>query len=387
MLGILALVAAAIALVGVFTRVYAQKSLAAETEARAIPQVNIVEPHQGSPLQEVVLPGNLYAYTESPVYSRTDGYLASWNYDIGATVHKGDLLAVISAPELDQQLIQARATLATSKANAAITSVTSARYRELLPTDAVSKQDTDTAVSQATSATAAVKAAEANVKRLEALQGFEKIYAPFDGILTARNVDIGQLVSAGTAGGTASQLFHIAAVQTLRVYVALPQSYGAAAQPGMCADLTFNEYPGKTFPAEVVRTARYIDPGSRTLLVELNYDNHGGELTAGAYAQVHLHLPEAVHSVSIPVTALLFRQEGLRVAVVNSSADGSSRAQLVPVTLGADDGRTVQVVNGLSAHSRVVQNPPDSLVDGEEVRLVNAADSQRGGPAPAKDAS
>ncbi len=363
-------IGALIAIVGIVPRVLAERSLARRTEAGATPDVVAAVPIAGSPTLDIVLPGNVYAFTDSPIYARSDGYLRKWLFDIGAHVHKGDLLAVIDTPELDQQLSQARADLMTARTNAAIAAVTSARYQDLLPSEAVSKQDTDTAASQSEAAKSAVKSAAANVARLESLQTFERIYAPFDGIVTARNVDVGQLVTAGTTGGGASQLFHMAAVATLRIYVGVPQSYGDAVKIGMPVKLTFDEFPGQSFEARVVRTSKYIDPASRTLLVEADYDNHAGLLTPGAYVQVHFTVKPRGTSLMVPSSALMFRAEGLRIAVVVTSPSGATLARLLPVTLGADDGNVVQIVDGLDAASPVIQNPPDALIDGEPVRLV-----------------
>ena len=374
-------VAAVIAVVGIIPRIHAEKALAKTTDALSAPDVIAAAPQPGNPVLDVVLPGNIYAYKDSPIYSRTDGYLQKWYFDIGAHVHKGDLLATISTPEIDQQLMQAQADLATAKTNAKIASVTAGRYKELLPSAAVSKQDTDTASSQSESAKSSVQSSQANVQRLEKLQGFEKIYAPFDGVVTARNVDVGQLITSGTSGGAASQLFHMAAVNTLRVYVAVPQAYGDAAKPGMMADLTFNEYPGKTFPAKIVRTSKYVDPTSRTLLVEVDYDNRKELLTPGSYTEVHFRLKSGVPTLTVPASALMFRSEGLRVATVVGGQGGETVAKLIPVILGDDDGRVVQVVHGLDPSSKVVQNPPDSLIDNEPVNVVTP---QRANKAPAE---
>jgi RND family efflux transporter MFP subunit len=363
-------VAVVIAASGIIPRMHAGKVLAADTNALAAPDVVASVAQPGSPVLDIVLPGNIYAYTDSPIYSRTDGYLQKWYFDIGAHVHKCDLLAVISTPEIDQQLAQAQAELATAKTNAGIALVTASRYQELLPSAAVSKQETDTANSTSEASKSTVQSSQANVQRLEKLQSFEKIYAPFDGVVTARNVDIGQLITSGSNGGGASQLFHMAAVNTLRIYVAVPQAYGDATKPGMMVDLTFNEYPGKKFPARVVRTSGYVDPTSRTLLVEVDYDNRKELLTPGSYTEVHFHLKSGVPTLTVPASALMFRSEGLRVGTVEKSSDGSTVAKLVPVILGDDDGRVVQVVHGLTSSSQVIQNPPDSLVDDEPVQVV-----------------
>jgi RND family efflux transporter MFP subunit len=259
--------------------------------------------------------------------------------------------------------------LATAEANAGLARTNSSRYQGLLTQNAVSKQDTDTFVSQAASTGSAVKSAQANMQRLEELQSFEKIYAPFSGVITARNVDVGQLINAGS--GT-TQLFRVSAINVLRVYVNVPQVYSQTAVPGTTAQLSFSEFPGQSFTGKLVRTARAIDPSSRTLLVEIDVDNRDGKLMPGAYAQVHMSVHNEVVPVIIPVSALIFRTEGLQVGTVIKGANGD-QAKLVQVTVGQDDGSTVQVVQGLNAESRVIQNPPDSLIDGEPVRVVQPA--------------
>ena len=367
----LLVIAVLVAIGGIVPRLHARKALAAETRTLAAPEVIALPPKAGAPVQDIILPGNIYAYTDSPIYSRTDGYLEKWYFDIGAHVRKGQLLATVSTPEIDQQLLQSRADLTTSQTNAHLALLTADRYRDLLKDDAVSKQDTENFTSQAASTSSVVNSALANVQRLETLQSFQHIYAPFDGIITARNVDIGQLITSGNNGGAASQLFHLAAIQMLRVYVAIPQAYGDAAKPGMIASLTFNEYPGKSFPAKVVRTSGYIDPASRTLLVEVDYNNHADLLTPGAYTQVLFHLKSAVSTKTVPTSALMFRAEGLRVATVVNTGNGQTVAKLVPIIPGDDDGKIIQIVSGLDENSQVIQNPPDSVVDGEVVNVVN----------------
>ena len=304
-----------------------------------------IRPARGQPQQEVLLPGNLEAYTDSPIYARTDGYLKKWYFDIGAHVRKGQLLADIESPEVDQQLAQAQADLATAETNAANARVQSTRYQELVKTDSVSQLDTDNFKTQAAAGDTAVKSARANVQRLSELVGFEKVYAPFDGVITARNIDIGQLIDEGAGNGTgATELFHMAAAQTLRAYVNVPQIYTPGLKPGLTADLTFREFPGKTFTGKLVRTSRQIDPVSRTLLVEFDVDNRSGELFPGAYTEVHFKTNESAPSYIVPVSTLMFRSEGLRIAVV----DQNNKARLVPVIIGHDDGATVQIVSGLN---------------------------------------
>jgi RND family efflux transporter MFP subunit len=322
-------------------------------------------PQQGKIGQEIILPGNAYAYSDASLFARTDGYLSKWYFDIGAHVREGQLLAVISSPEVDKQLLQARADLTTAESTAGLAKINAGRYQGLLTQNAVSKQDTDTFVTQEASTTSAVKSAQANVQRLEDLQSFEKIYAPFTGVVTARNVDVGQLINAGAG----TQMFRVSAINVLRVYVNVPQIYSQAAVPGTTAQLALSEFPGQTFTGKLVRTARAIDPASRTLLVEFDVDNRDGKLMPGAYTEVHLNVHQGVAPLIIPVSALIFRNQGLQVGTVVNGSNGD-QAKLVQVKLGQDDGSTVQVVSGLTADAEVIQNPPDSLIDGEPVRVI-----------------
>jgi RND family efflux transporter MFP subunit len=369
-------VGAVIAATGIIGRIHARAAVADNTNALAAPTVIVNLPTRGEPQQEIVLPGNLEAFTDSPIYARTNGYLKKWYFDIGAHVRKGQLLADIESPEVDQQLAQAQADLATAETNAANAHTQSNRYQELVKTDSVSKLDTENLMTQAAAGDTAVKSARANVQRLSELVGFEKVYAPFDGVITARNTDIGQLIDAGAGNGTgATELFHLAAAQTLRVYVNVPQVDSQGLKQGMTADLTFKELPGKTFTGRLVRTSRQIDPTSRTLLVEFDVDNRSGELFPGAYTEVHFKSGVVAPSLVVPVSTLMFRSEGLRIAVV----DQNSKARLVPVVLGHDDGATVQVVSGLNANDRVIQNPPDSLIEGENVQIVKPTAPSGGG--------
>jgi RND family efflux transporter MFP subunit len=358
------LVAVVIAVSSILPRARAKADLKKRTNDLATPSVLLISPKPGQPSNEVVLPGNISPFSDAPIFARTNGYLEKWYYDIGSHVKKGALLAVISTPEVDQQLLQAEADLATAQANAGNAKINAERYKGLVQSDAVSQQDTDQFTTQASATSSAVRSAMANVQRLKELQSFERLYAPFDGVVTARNTDIGQLIDQGTG----RELFHMQAVDTLRVYVNVPQIYSTGMTQGLIAGLTFAEYPGRTFQGKLVRTARAIDPDSRTLLVEVDLDNRKGEVLPGAYTQVHFKIDATVPSYIIPVSALIFRQDGLRVGVVN----GGNKASLVPIVIGQDDGRVVQVVSGIDANSYVIQDPPDSLVDGQTVHITTA---------------
>jgi RND family efflux transporter MFP subunit len=362
---VVALALGALALFGYLDRRHDSKVLAADTVEYAAPTVEVKQAAQAPPVDNFVLPGNVTAYTDSPLYARTDGYLVHWYYDIGAHVKKGALLAEISTPELDQQLAQAEADLATAVTNATNAKVQADRYKGLVESDAVSKFDTDTYVTQAASTSTAVKSAQANVQRIKELQSFEKVYAPFDGVVTARNVDTGQLISQG--GGV--ELFHMQALQTLRVYTNVPQLYTASVKRGSKIELTFPEYPGKTFTGTLVRTADAIDPTSRTLLVEIDVDNRDGKLMPGALAQVHFKTAQFAPTFIVPTAALIFRREGLQIGMVVNGKDGTV-AHLIPITIGQDDGATAQVVSGLTANDQVIQDPPDSIIEGEKVTVV-----------------
>jgi len=363
-------IAALIAVLGIVPRVRARSKLQQQTEALAAPSVVVAKPQMGAPSQEIVLPGNVQAYVDSGIYARTDGYLEKWYFDIGSHVKKGQLLAVIASPEVDKQLAQAKSDLATAEANASYAKTQAVRYQELLKSNAVTQQDTDNFTTQAASTRTEVQSALANVERLEQLVGFEKIYAPFDGTITARNVDIGTLINSGTS----LELFHLSQESVLRVYVNVPQIYSPACVPGVAATLTLAEYPGKVFSGKIVRTAKAIDPTSRTLLVEVDVKNPTGELYPGAYAQVHFKLQNTRPTLILPVSTLMFRSEGLRIGVV----ENGNTAKLLPITIGRDNGDTVEVVEGLSPDDEVIQSPPDSLIDGEKVQVVQSA--QQGQP-------
>jgi RND family efflux transporter MFP subunit len=350
---------------GIVPRLRSRNALAAETNELAAPSVLVVQPKRGAPAQEILLPGNIQAFVDAPIYARTNGYLKRWYFDIGSHVRQGQLLAEIESPEVDQQLSQAQADLETAKENLHLSQITANRFSDLIKQDAVSQQDTDNATSDLAARNSAVKSAQANVDRLKQLVSFEKVYAPFDGVVTARNTDIGQLIDSGAAGGQARSLFQMAAISRLRVFVSVPQIYSQAATPGLKADLTFAEFPGRRFQGTLVRTSRSIDPTARTLNVEVDVDNSKGELLPGAYTEVHLKLKEGTPTMTIPVSALLFRQEGLRVAV----AESDNTARMVPVTLGRDFGDFAEITTGLTGQERVIANPPDSIIDGERLNV------------------
>ena len=343
---------------------HAEESLARTTLEAAVPSVSVIHPQASAPNQEIMLPGYTQAFTDTSVYARTSGYLKTWHFDIGAHVKKGDLLAEIDTPEVDQQLRQARAELATARANLSLAAITAGRNENLLKTRSVSQQDRDNANGALAADRAIVQSNEGNVARLEQLQSYERVYAPFDGIITARNTDIGALIDAD-ANSPSKELFHIAAIETLRVYVSVPEAYSRAAEPGATANLTLDEFPGESFRGTLVRNANAIDLSSRTLLLEVDVDNPAGRLLPGAYMVVHLTLPAANQSVTVPANTLLFRKEGLRTALVRNG-----HTQLVPVTIGRDYGEQVEILSGLQAADEVIIDPSDSLISGTAVRVA-----------------
>jgi RND family efflux transporter MFP subunit len=350
---------------GIHSRAVAEARLEQRTQEAAIPTVAVVFPREGAPTQEIVLPGNTQAFSDSPIYARTSGYLKRWYFDIGAHIQKGQLLAEIETPEVDQQLLQARADLDTAQANLNIAKITATRWQDLVSTGSVSQQETDQAVNNLNAVKAAAESSAANVRRLEQLQSFEKIYAPFDGIITARNTDIGALIDAG-ASTQPRELFHMAAIRKLRLYVSIPEVYSRASRSGAPATLTLDEFPGQVFHGTLVRNANSIDIASRTLLVEVDVDNPTGQLLPGAYVFVHLKLPDEARSVTIPSNTLIFRKEGLQVGLVRNE-----KAELVPVKIGRDYGNSVEIVSGLQPTDAVIVNPSDSLVAGTPVHLNN----------------
>jgi RND family efflux transporter MFP subunit len=355
---------------GIHQRALAENHLGVATERSSIATVTVVQPKSEDIAEDVVLPGNTQAFNDTPIYARTNGYLKHWYVDIGTHVSQGQLLADIETPEIDQQLEQTRADLKNAQANEQLASVTAARWQNLLKTNSVSQQETDQAVSDLAAKQAAADSMTANVHRLEQLQSFEKIYAPFSGVITARNTDIGALINAG-AGGTPQELFHMAAVNRLRVFVAVPEVDSATAENGAKATLTLDEFPGEVFQGTIVRNSDSIDLTSRTLNVEVDVDNPAGRIKAGAYTFVHLKRPDVrpglTHSLVIPANTLLFRSEGLRVGVVRNN-----HAELVPITIGRDYGSTVEAVTGLNPTDQVIVNPSDSLTTGTPVRVNTA---------------
>src|SRR5271163_3147489 len=372
-MAVVAIIVAAVVVFGVMARRGSEQTLEKETAVSAIPSVNVVYPTASTLSSELSLPGNTQAFTDTPIYSRTNGYLKNWYFDIGAHVRKGQLMAEIETPEVDQQLLQARADLNTAQANLNLSQITFNRFEGLKNTDSVAVQDVDNAAGDYAAKKAIVESARSNVNRLEDLQSFEKIYAPFDGVITARNTDVGQLIDSGSSGGVGKELFHVAAIRTLRVYINVPQQYSVAAKPGILAELTLAQFPGRKFQGKLVRTANSIDLATRTLLVEVDVDNSTGELLPGAFTEVHLKIPTEIPSYILPVNALIFRAQGLQVATVQNG----NRAKLVTIVLGRDFGATVEVVSGITDADNVIVSPPDSLVDGEQVQI--AQPNQQGG--------
>jgi RND family efflux transporter MFP subunit len=352
---------------GIWSRVRARNVLNAQTKQAALTAVSVVSPKATAPADELVLPGNVQPFITSPIYARTNGYLKKWYFDIGAHVKAGQLLAVIETPEVDQQLQQARSNLLTAQANLELASITKTRYQGLLQSNAVAQQDVDNAVGNFNANRAIVEADKAAVEQYSALVSFEKVYAPFDGVITARNTDIGDLINSGSGGGVKTDLFHIAQPGMLRVYVNVPEEYSQGIKTVMTADLVLAEFPGRKFTGKLVRTAEAINMTTRTLLIEVDVANPAGTLLTGSYAEVHLAIPTQASTFLLPVNTLLFRSEGLRIGVVK---DG--RVVLTPVTPGHDFGNEIEIVSGLKANDKVVINPPDSIVTGQAVQVVQA---------------
>jgi RND family efflux transporter MFP subunit len=340
------------------------QALAKDTETLAVPTVAVIHPAAEEGPEDLVLPGTLQAYVESPIYARTNGYLRKWYHDIGSRVNKGDLLADIDTPEVDQQLDQAKADLVTAQANEHLSQITEARFSELIKTDGVSKQEVDNATGDLAAKRAIVQSSEANVRRLNELKSFQKVYAPFSGVVTQRNVDIGTLINAGN-GGTSQQLFFLAQTDPIRVYVNVPEAYAPAIHRQLGAYLELAQYPGEKFQGEVVRTAEAIDLATRTLLTEVDVPNKTGLLLPGGYTQVHLQVHAQGARLHVPVNALLFRSEGLRAVVI----DANNKVRLQALSIGRDYGTSLEVLTGLKPDDWIVLNPPDSIENGEEVHV------------------
>ena len=353
-------------LYAVSQRVSEHKALAQQTEQMAVPFVSVIRATPIDTDSEMVLPGTLKPEVESPLYARTNGYLKKWYKDIGSHVEKGDILAEIDTPEIDQQLAQARADLVTAQANLNLSTLTATRYQDLIKSDSVSRQDLDNANGDLAARRAMVQSADANVKRLEEMESFKRVYAPFKGIITQRNVDPGTLINAGNGGTATKEMFDLAQIDPMRVYVAVPQSYSPSIHLGLKACLSLTELAQRSFCGQVVRTANSIDPSTRTLLTEVDVPNGSGTLLPGAYGEVHFDVKVTGQRVSLPINALLFRPDGTMAAVVGPD----SRINLKKITIGRDFGNVLEVLQGIEPTDRIVINPPDALEQGELVNLV-----------------
>jgi RND family efflux transporter MFP subunit len=361
---ILLVVALLLAAWGEISRVMARNALGRDTTRDALPTVITVTANRTAVGEDLVLPGTVQAFVEAPIYARTSGYLKTWYTDIGSPVKKGQLLAEIETPEVDQQLTQAQADLETARANENLSRSTNKRWQELLSTESVSKQDADEKAGDDAAKKAAVASAAANVARLRDLESFKRVLAPFDGVVTARNTDIGALINAGQSSG--SELFRVADTSKLRIYVQVPETYAAAAKPGLEAELRFAEQAGKSYLAQTVRTSNALDPTLRTLQVELQLDNANHEVFPGAYAEVHFKLAGNAQSLRLPANTVIFRSAGLQVATV----DATQHVKLKSIVLGRDFGNTIEVLSGLDPNDRIVVNPPDSITNGAAVRVA-----------------
>jgi len=371
LVGAVLLVLLTAGLVTFLTRKGETDALAKETDAAAIPTVAVIQPTTEAGNDELVLPGNLQAFEESPIFARTNGYLLHWNKDMGSKVEKGDLLASIDTPEVDQELSQARASREQIKAALGMAKISADRWANLRKTDSVSQQEADQQASGYTQAQANLAAADANVRRLEEMESFKNVYAPFSGVLTRRNVDPGALINSG-AQATGKELFDIARVDPLRVYVSVPQAYAPSMKVGVKAVVTLQEFPGQKFTGTVVRTADAIDMSTRTLNTEVDVPNKDGKLLPGSFGQVHFAVGNSVPRITIPVNAMLFRAEGAQAAVVGQD----SKVQLRPIVIGRDFGTTIEIVGGLEPSDKIIINPSDSLENGQQVKVAAPAQDQ-----------
>jgi len=369
--GVALLILLAAGAVTLISRASHEQALAKETERETIPTVAVVHPLAEKPDEELVLPGSLQAFEESPIYARTNGYLVRWYQDIGSRVQEGDLLATIDTPEIDQELNQSRAARQQIVAQLELAKISADRWENLRKSDSVSAQEADQQTSGYKQAQANLAAADANVRRLEQMEGFKKVYAPFSGVITKRNVDPGALINAG-AGAAGRELFDIARVDPLRVYTSVPQAYAPFIRVGASTTVTLQEFPGQRFSAKVARTAESIDPNTRTLLTEVDVPNRDGRLLPGSFGEVHFAVGSNINKVTVPVNAMLFRSEGTRLAVVGPD----NKVQLRPISIGKDYGTTLEVVAGVSTQDQIVINPPDSLEDGQQVNLAPPSPGQ-----------
>ena len=365
--------------VGIAIRVRHSHALKEETKESAVTQVSVITPKQGPVTEELVLPSNISPWHDAAIYARTSGYLKTWNTVFGTHVKKGQLLAEIETPEIDAQLRQAEADLLTAQANSNLAQLTAKRWVALRKTDSVSKQDADEKLGDAQAKAAALASAQANRDHLKELEGFKHVIAPFDGIISSRTTDIGQLVDQGSQ--TAAPLFHIVQSDTLRVYTRVPQNDAARITPGTVAEVYFTDHPGKPYTATFLKSAMTVDPVSRTMLVEYTLDNKSGELLAGGYGESHFKLPGIATSIRLPVNTLIFRAEGLQVAVLGQD----NKASLRKITMGRDFGNEVEVTAGIATDDRVIINPPDSLFEGQEVRVAEPKCGKKDGDADKKD--
>ncbi len=389
---VLLVIAVIVAITGILPRIHARAALRKQTDSLAVPTVSVVTAKSGAPMQEVVLPGTIQAHQDAPIYARTNGYVKAWYHDIGSRVRKGELLAVIESPEIDRQVDQARASLTTAQANLRLSHVTAQRYQGLSGTEAVSRQSVDTATQNERAQLSSVGVAQQTLNQMLAMQSFERVYVPFDGVVTARNTEVGQLVDSGSNGGTGSisllptgtatnntnspqELFHVSNISVVRIFINVPEVYVPQARPGVETDIDVPGYPGRVFKGKIVRTANALDLNTRTLLVEVDIDNRKGELLPGSYAQVHLKLPMKHPALIVPVSALMFRSDGLRVVTI----DSQGHAHLQPITVGRDWGTEIEVLTGLNPGQGVVDSPPDSILENEKVNI--AGNKNAGGQA------
>ena len=369
------LVVIGLAVFGIAGRLSSARGLSSFTEDQSIPTVGIIKPSKSNATEELVLPGTVQAWHEAPIYARTSGYLKTWNADIGTKVKAGEVLATIETPEVDSELRQAEADLKLAEANNTLAQSTATRWENLLKSDSVSKQEAAEKMGDAAAKAAAVASAKANVQRLRDLESFKRVVAPFGGVITARNTDIGALINAGSS--TSPELFHVADISKLRIYVQVPQNYAGAITPDITAELHFAEHPGKVFDATLNKTASAFDPTARTLLVQFELDNKDGEIFSGGFTEAHLKLPTRVETLRLPVNTLLYRGKTMQVGIIENEKDGAGTAKLQPITLGRDYGTEVEVITGITLDDTVIVNPPDSLSNGQKVKVTKIEEKKK----------